>query len=420
MFDALSPLTQPVLRECPDCGLLQTVPAMPRGAVAECGRCGRVLRRSRADPLRRPLAFAAAGLILLAIAVSEPFMRLTITGVSRSTVFTSGPAELNQFGMPQLALVVLATTLLVPLSKLLTTVWVLWGAHSGRAAPHMTRLFRVVAWLKPWAMVEVFLLGLFVAYTKLVDLARVDIGLAVYALGGLVLVMAAADASMDDEAVWARLPPRREAIPPRPGHRLGCDSCRLVCDEAEPGCPRCGATLRLRKRHSLSRTWALLIAATILYFPANVYPVLTLIRIGRGTPSTILGGVQDLAVAGMWPLAALVFVASICVPVFKIIGLTTLLVSVQRRAAGRLRRRTALFRVIEVIGRWSMIDVFMISILTALVRMGIVASVYPGPGVIAFCSVVILTMLSAACFDPRLMWDAADAPLPADQALIPA
>ena len=404
--------TQAVVRECPDCGLFQNVPAMQRGEISECARCGKLLRRSRIDPVQRPLALSVAGLTLLAVAAFEPFMRLSVKGYAHASQLVTGPVELQQFGMPELAIVVLATTLLVPIAKLAATAWVLWGVHTGHPTRLMTHVFRIVAWLRPWAMVEVFLLGLFVAYTKLIDLARIDVGIAVYALGVLVVVMAAADATMDDEAIWSRLVPLRPVKPIRFGARwtarmLSCNNCALVCDAGEPNCPRCGANVHARKRHSRGRCWALMVAAAILYIPANAYPVLTLIRLGRGEPSTIVGGVGQLADAGMWPLAILVFVASICVPVFKIVSLTVMLTSVHRRSASYLQTRTVLYRIVDIIGRWSMIDVFMISILTALVRLGFVAQVFPGIGVIAFCSVVILTMLAAACFDPRLMWDAA-------------
>jgi len=128
---------------------------------------------------------------------------------------------------------------------------------------------------------------------------------------------------------------------------------------------------------------------------------------GTGQPNTILGGVRDLIRSGLWPLALLVFFASIAVPVLKLISLGVLLISTQRRSRWRLHDRTALYRVVEGIGRWSMIDVFMISILVALVQFGTLETVIPGPGAIAFAGVVILTMFAAECFDPRLMWDAA-------------
>jgi paraquat-inducible protein A len=191
---------------------------------------------------------------------------------------------------------------------------------------------------------------------------------------------------------------------------MGCDTCGQVSRGA-PGhaCPRCDVPLRDRKPQAIVRSWALLITAAILYIPANIYPVMTVIRLGQGSPSTILGGVQELIEVRMWPLALLVLVASILVPMFKLLGLGTLLVMTQWRSKDRLIDRTRLFRIVDFVGRWSMIDVFMLSILTALVRMGFIASVTPGYGAVAFASVVVLTMLAALSFDPRLMWDAAEA-----------
>ena len=142
-----------------------------------------------------------------------------------------------------------------------------------------------------------------------------------------------------------------------------------------------------------------------LYIPANIYPVLTVVQLGSGQPSTILGGVRELIDYGLWPLAALVFFASVAVPVLKLVGLTVLLITTQRRSRDHLRDRTVLYRIVDAIGRWSMIDIFMESILVALVQFGVIASVYPGAGAIAFAAVVILTMLAARGFDPRLMWD---------------
>jgi paraquat-inducible protein A len=152
----------------------------------------------------------------------------------------------------------------------------------------------------------------------------------------------------------------------------------------------------------------LLLTGVILYVPANVYPVMTVISFGAGHPDTILSGVEALALAGMWPLALLVFFASITVPVAKIAGLMILLISTQRGSRWRLKDRTILYRIVETIGRWSMIDIFMLSILVGLVQLDRVATILPGIGAISFCAVVIITMIAASCFDPRLMWDAAE------------
>jgi len=172
-------------------------------------------------------------------------------------------------------------------------------------------------------------------------------------------------------------------------------------------CPRCGSVLHRRKPDSVARTWAFVIAAAILYIPANTYPVLTVVQLGAGAPSTILGGVRELIASRMYPLAALVLFASVAVPMLKLIGLSIMLVATQTGRAGWLRDRTRLYHIVRWIGRWSMIDIFMESLLGALVRFGTIITIEPGVGAIAFCSVVILTIFAAESFDPRLMWDAA-------------
>lgn len=192
---------------------------------------------------------------------------------------------------------------------------------------------------------------------------------------------------------------------------LSCQACHHLSrlpprgSEGEARCPRCEASLHRRKPQSLSRTWALLLAAYILYIPANLLPVMTVISFGKGEADTILSGVKELMHAGMVPIALLVFFASITVPVLKLVSLTYLVLSVQYQSQWRPRERTTLYRMTEVVGRWSMIDIFMISILIALVKLDAVATIEPGPGAISFAAVVILTMFAAMSFDPRLIWD---------------
>jgi paraquat-inducible protein A len=147
----------------------------------------------------------------------------------------------------------------------------------------------------------------------------------------------------------------------------------------------------------------------VLYVPANYYPVLTVMQLGAGAPSTILGGVEELVTARQYPLAALVFFASIAVPMMKLTGLSVMLIATQTGSVARLRDRTRLYQIVRFVGRWSMIDIFMESLLGALIVFGSVITIEPGAGAVAFCGVVILTMFAAETFDPRLMWDAAAA-----------
>ena len=192
----------------------------------------------------------------------------------------------------------------------------------------------------------------------------------------------------------------------------GLRSCHACGDLSPVGgdhhCARCGAAVHLRKPDSLSRTMALTLTAAVLYIPANVFPMMTVKNFGRGDPHTILGGVQELVHSGMWSLAILVFFASVLVPMMKLVIITYLVWTVKRRSRWRPRDRTLLYRVTESVGRWSMIDMFMTSILVALVKLGVVATIEAGPGATFFAAVVVVTMIAAASFDPRLIWDATE------------
>jgi paraquat-inducible protein A len=421
---SLSRLTAPRLYECRDCGQMQVLPAMPPGARAICLRCDAVLRHTRRDPLTLPLALNISALVLFCLGATLTMMSVSTAGQLRVADLVSGPVELEHYGLWEISVVVLVTTVGAPLARVLCMLFVLIGLHLKRPPAELRTIFAWVEHLRPWSMVEIYLLGLFVAYVRLSGMSTVDLGPAIYALGALMVIMVLADYTLDEQAVWEAMdPPNRrrhhrllessQVAPVRPAPhvhrwRIGCDTCGMV-SRSVPGmrCSRCGFRLHVRKPGSIERTWAFAIAATVLYIPANIYPVLTVVRLGAGQPSTILGGVKELLELGMWPLAALVFFASVAVPVLKLIGLSVLLISTHCGSSWALHDRTVLYRIVDAIGRWSMIDIFMESILVALVQFGQLASVYPGPGAIAFAAVVILTMLAARSFDPRLMWDAA-------------
>jgi paraquat-inducible protein A len=391
---------------------------MVPGERALCVRCDATLRQTRKNPLGIPLALNLSALVLLLIGAFATLMSVSTAGQHHAADLFTGPSGLAEHGAWELSGVVLLTTFVAPIAKLLCMTIVLTGLQL-QHPPHLLR--SAFAWaerLRPWSMIEVYLLGVFVAYVRLSTMTHIEIGIALYALGGLMVTMIAADFLLDPQAVWEEM--ERRGVPERHlAHRrgigwarlqrVGCDTCGLV-SRASPGnapCPRCGSILRNRKPDSVALTWALSISALILYVPANVYPVLTIVQFGSGQPSTILGGVEELVQLGEWPLAALVFFASFAVPVLKLIGLGLLLIMTQRHSRGRLRDRTRLYRIVSTIGRWSMIDVFMESILVALVQFGSIVSVTPGRGAVAFAAVVVLTMFAAQSFDPRLMWDTA-------------
>lgn len=193
---------------------------------------------------------------------------------------------------------------------------------------------------------------------------------------------------------------------------IGCHVCHMLVERPKGArhlvmhCPRCHARLHRRKPESITRTWALVIAAMIFYLPANLLPVTVTTYLGRTQSDTIISGVIYFIQTGSWGIAAIIFVASIVVPIVKLIVLSGLLVSVQRRSVWRPRERTRLYRLIEVVGRWSMLDVFVVTVLVALVRMGYLSTIEAGAGIVYFAAVVVLTMIAAMTFDPRLIWDA--------------
>jgi len=193
---------------------------------------------------------------------------------------------------------------------------------------------------------------------------------------------------------------------------VSCHSCSLLSEShgsvehIHARCPRCGAALHLRKPNSVARTWALLLAAVIFYIPANVLPIMKVVSFGKAQSDTIMSGVIYFIESGSWYLALLIFFASVVVPVLKIIVLSYLLISVQRRSHWRPADRTRLYRITEAVGRWSMVDVYVVTLMVALVELGALATIEAGPGAVFFSAVVVTTMFAAMSFDPRLIWDA--------------
>lgn len=207
------------------------------------------------------------------------------------------------------------------------------------------------------------------------------------------------------------------SVSAEPARLLGCESCGLVAvdltgagaEEPLQHCRRCGHALRAQKPFAVQRTWACVVAAAVLYVPANVLPIMVTTNALQREEHTLLGGIRDLWIEGSWMLSIIVFIASIAVPVFKIGVLGLLAWTVQRAPDWRRLERARLYRLIETVGHWSMLDVFVVILLAATVRFGPLASVEPGSALLSFAAVVVLTLFATWSFDPRLIWRGADA-----------
>jgi paraquat-inducible protein A len=401
---------------CHECGTIHRLPDMPDDTTAGCGACGAKIFIRFERSVERTLALYLASLALFVVANAFAILTMSIGGQTNASTIPDSVRALYNDGMWPLALAVGLAGIALPLAKILGMLAILVPLQLQLRPPWIVAGFRWVERLQAWSMMEVYLLGVIVAYVKLQDLATVHVGVSLYAFVGTIILMAAADSRFEPHAIWRRLAPqaRSDVLIPVPGTMLlACEQCDQIvrADTAHLhglACSRCATPLHHRKPDSLNRSWALAVTAAVLYIPANLLPIMTVTSFGKGTPDTIVSGVIELLHAGMWPIALLVFFASITVPVLKLVGLVYLLISVHRRSTRRLRDRTVMYRIIEGVGRWSMVDVFMIGILAALVALGNLATIAPGPGAVAFCGVVIVTILAAMAFDPRLMWDMAD------------
>lgn len=400
---------------CHECDLLQREVSVPPGRVARCVRCGSELYRSPHRTIDHTFAFTLTAAILFIVANVYPIVGLEIQGTRNETTLLGSVYTLWAQGMWGVSLLVFITTFLVPAVNLTVMLHLLMALKLREVPSSLTGIMRILQWINPWGMVEVFMLGILVALVKLTHFAHVIPGLALWSFGILTLLLAAAGASFDVRDVWNRVSKRGvRHVSGAAGTAASCGlfSCHVcgLVSRAAPGdgsfhCPRCHAHLHFRKPNGVSRSWAMLVAAYIMYIPANLLPIMETGSLFGSQDDTIMSGVVFLWHSGSWDLALVVFIASVMVPLMKMIALTVLLISVQRRSVWQPVQRTRLYRLVEFVGRWSMLDVYVVTILAALVQIGSLATIKAGPAALAFGAVVVLTIFAAMEFDPRLIWD---------------
>lgn len=407
------------LRACHECDWVSALPPLNSGEKASCPRCSHVLVKRHRFPAQRSMALAIAALTALVLAISFPFISFSVSGIGNRIELSQTATTLIGFHQPVVAIAVIMTIVVLPAVYLLGVIWLQFGLLRDRPLPYSRDIARTLAHLIPWMMADVFIIGALVSLIKIVGIAQIELGISFWAFCAFAVLLLMTTQSIDADWMWFSL--EGEPLAPegtqtgRPAaeqNLTGCPTCGLVNRLSEHGrgyCIRCHEKLHQRLPHSLQRTWALIGASAIMYIPANVYPIMTTTSLGHSSPSTIIGGVVQLIQMGSWPIAAVIFIASVIVPVGKLVALTWLCVVVRRSNVLNANSRTRLYRLTEFIGRWSMVDVFVVAILVALIRAGSLMSITPGPAALAFGCVVVLTMLAAMTFDPRLIWDT---PLP--------
>jgi paraquat-inducible protein A len=318
---------------------------------------------------------------------------------------------------------VLISAVLFPL-MLLTSIFIISiHLYLQRYPAYLARLFRAYLHLEEWAMVEVYLLGIMVTIIKMGNTAEILYHTGIFCFTGLVLLTIAIATIIDHDHFWQaiELKGKRRQAEPAALHHLQSDAnvtaaerglilCH-ICQKLSPaalegkGCPRCGETLHTRKPFSISRTWALILTSAIFLAPANMLPIMRVDFLGIPDRSTIMDGIIYFFQKGSYLIGLIIFTASILVPVFKIVGLIILLRSNHLCDLNLLRQKARMFRFITFIGRWSMLDIFVIALLSVLVDFGFFTSIHVAPAATYFCIVVASTMFAVITFDPRIVWD---------------
>ncbi|MFP5074887.1 PqiA/YebS family transporter subunit [Neisseria sp. WLZKY-1] len=392
--------------DCPECGLRTAVPELKQGHQADCPRCGHELVRVENRPFVTPLALASAALVLLLCVYGSMFMTVSMIGVNeRLTLpFMLEVLVLQDFGF--LAEVMFVFTFGLPLLFLLLCLYVYAALQIKRPLPGLIAATRTMVRLREWVMADVFLISTLVAYIKLGDVVNVAFGAAFWLMFPMVLLLLRTTQAVPEHWVYYQIHRLHghTTVYADTGGKTCCSRCRWFGPSEESHCRVCGTALFARRPGSLRLSLAFLLAAAVFYIPANTLPIMISSNPTVTEVSTIMGGILFMWDSGDRAIAAIIFSASVVIPVLKIFIMGFLLLCARYGVPWDIKKVSLLYRITEKIGRWSMIDIFVVIILMSAFHTPI-ARVTPGPASLYFCLVVLLTMLSVHFFDPRLLWD---------------
>ncbi|MGE1561213.1 membrane integrity-associated transporter subunit PqiA [Pantoea septica] len=395
---------------CPQCDLMVKLPDVPQGSRASCPRCHSVLTANWPEPRKRPTGYALAALFMLLLANLFPFITMKVAGLSSQISLLEIPRVMVSEDYSSLATLFLAFVQAIPALCMLTIILLV----NRIPMPVSLRLglARILFQLRSWGMAEIFMAGVLVSFVKLMAYGDIGLETSFWPWCLFCLLQLRAFQCVDRRWLWEQIAP----MPPLPhapekgvsGLEQGmrsCPCCTAILAADHPDCPRCGVIAAPRRKHSLQWTLALLFTSLMIYIPANMLPIMVTETLGTPYPSNIMAGVILLWSDGSYPVALVIFIASIMVPSLKMLAIGWLCWNASGRGHRDSERMHLIYEIVEFVGRWSMIDVFVIAVLSALVRMGQLMNVYPATGALLFALVVILTMIAAMTFDPRLTWD---------------
>ncbi|GJL34581.1 Paraquat-inducible protein A [Phytobacter ursingii] len=395
---------------CTQCDLLVALPPLQHGHKAACPRCGATLTTQWDEPRQRPTAYALVALFMLLLSNLFPFVNMKVAGVTSEVTLLEIPGVMFSEDYASLGTIFLLFVQMVPAFCLVTILLLVNRVRMSLRVK--TFLARILFQLKTWGMAEIFLAGVLVSFVKLMAYGDVGIGSSFIPWCLFCLLQLRTMQCVDRHWLWDDISPAPLPVMPL---RVGvagihqglrsCPCCTAIVAADEPLCPRCHTKGYVRRRNSLQWTMSLLVTSILLYLPANILPIMITDLLGDQMPSTILAGVILLWSEGSYPVALVIFIASIMVPTLKMIAIAWLCWDAKGHGRRDSERMHFIYEIVEFVGRWSMIDVFVIAVLSALVRMGGLMNIYPAMGALMFALVVIITMFAAMTFDPRLSWD---------------
>lgn len=395
---------------CRHCDLAQHLPTLQEGEQANCIRCDHQLDARQPQPILRPVLYASSALFMLLLANLFPFVSLGVAGNRTEMHFFDTSSVLFTEYHQSLSILVWLFIQAVPAFCMAAVIYL----KVGMLYPLPARIWvaRVLFMLKPWSMVDIFLMGLLISFVKLVASADISLGLSFWAFCLFCLLHLRTFQVIDRREMWSRIAPAPTATVTAKVGTGGleqqlklCQCCTAVVTLQQTHCPRCHGKVHARIPASLQKTLALLVAACILYIPANLLPIMRTVSFGNVTDSTIIGGFALMWQDGEYPVALVILLASVIVPILKIVIMFWLCFLSQLTLLERANLSTKIYCLVDWVGRWSMVDVLVVAILAAMVRFDLLMSVFPGVGALVFAAVVIITMLAAISFDPRLLWD---------------
>lgn len=392
--------------DCPECGCRTDVPRLKAREAAFCPNCGHKLFSVGNEPFAGPPAYAAASLILMTFAYSMVYIRVDLFGVTSILSLPEMMRLLVYQDYGFLAEVMFVLTFGAPVLFLLLCLYVYSALALRRVYPALRFATRLMVRLRHAIMVDVFFISTLVAYIKLSSVAAVEFGSAFYLMFALSVMLIRTSVSVPQHWVYYQihLLTGGNAVQTASEGKICCSRCLYFRDAGEGLCGVCGADLYRRRPRSLNVSLAFLLAAFVLYFPANILPIMISSNPTALEVNTIFNGIVYMWNEGDRLIAAIIFSASILVPVLKIISMAVLIAAARFDLSIRVQKLSVLYRITEAVGRWSMIDIFVIVILMSSFHTNM-ARVVPGDAAVYFCLVVVLTMLSAYYFDPRLLWD---------------